>query len=45
VTALGETVAIARDRAYEAISKIHFDHCHYRRDIALSAVGGNIGSA
>jgi phosphoribosylamine--glycine ligase len=37
VTALGETVAIARERAYEAVSKIHFDGCHYRRDIALSA--------
>lgn len=38
VTALGETVAAARDRAYEAVSQIHFDGCHYRRDIALSAV-------
>jgi phosphoribosylamine--glycine ligase len=45
VTALGETIAVARDRAYKAVSKIHFDHCHYRRDIALSAVGGNLGSA
>jgi phosphoribosylamine--glycine ligase len=38
VTALGETVAAARERAYEAVSQIHFDGCHYRRDIALSAV-------
>jgi len=38
VTALGETVAAARERAYEAASQIHFDSCHYRRDIALSAV-------
>jgi phosphoribosylamine--glycine ligase len=45
VTALGETMAVARDRAYEAVSKIHFENCHYRRDIALSALGGNIGSA
>jgi phosphoribosylamine---glycine ligase len=37
VTALGETVAIARQRAYEAASKIDFEGCHYRRDIALSA--------
>jgi phosphoribosylamine--glycine ligase len=36
VTALGETVAIARERAYEAASKIDFEGCHYRRDIALS---------
>jgi phosphoribosylamine--glycine ligase len=40
VTALGETVAAARTRAYEAVSKIDFENCHYRRDIALSAVGG-----
>ena len=38
VTALGETVAAARNRAYEAVSQIHFDGCHFRRDIALSAV-------
>lgn len=38
VTALGETIAAARDRAYEAASRIHFDSCHYRRDIALSAL-------
>jgi phosphoribosylamine---glycine ligase len=42
VTALGDSVAAARTRAYEAISKIHFEGCHYRRDIALSAVSGNI---
>jgi len=38
VTARGDTVSAARDRAYEAASQIHFDGCHYRRDIALSAV-------
>jgi phosphoribosylamine--glycine ligase len=38
VTALGETIAAARALAYEAVSCIHFDGCHYRRDIALSAV-------
>ena len=38
VTALGETVSAARERVYEAVSQIHFDGCHYRRDIALSAV-------
>jgi phosphoribosylamine--glycine ligase len=36
VTALGATVAAARDRAYDSVSLIHFDGCHYRRDIALS---------
>jgi phosphoribosylamine--glycine ligase len=42
VTALGETVAAARTRAYDAVSKIHFEGAHYRRDIALSAVDGKI---
>lgn len=37
VTALGPTIASARNRAYEAVSRIRFDGCHYRRDIALSA--------
>ena len=35
-------VEAARTRAYEAVSKIDFENCHYRRDIALSALGGNI---
>ena len=39
VTALGETIAAARDRAYEVVSQINFEGCHYRRDIALSAAG------
>ena len=38
VTSLGHTVEAARERAYEAVSRIHFEGCHYRRDIALSAV-------
>jgi len=42
VTALGETVAAARTRAYDAVSKIHFEGAHYRRDIALSVVDGKI---
>jgi phosphoribosylamine---glycine ligase len=40
VTALGASVAGARTRAYDAVSKIHFEGCHYRRDIALSAING-----
>jgi phosphoribosylamine---glycine ligase len=40
VTALGPTVEAARSRAYDAVSRIHFEGCHYRRDIALSAVTG-----
>src|SRR5438552_9625772 len=42
VTALGSTLEAARARAYEAVSRIHFENCHYRRDIALSAVAANI---
>ncbi len=40
VTALGSTIKAARERAYEAVSVIRFDGCHYRRDIALSAATG-----
>jgi phosphoribosylamine--glycine ligase len=43
VTALGSTLEAARARAFEAVSRIHFENCHYRRDIALSAVADNIG--
>jgi phosphoribosylamine--glycine ligase len=35
VTALGSTLEVARAHAYEAVSRIHFENCHYRRDIAL----------
>jgi phosphoribosylamine--glycine ligase len=37
VTALGETLEQARGRAYEAVARIHFEDCHYRRDIALGS--------
>jgi phosphoribosylamine--glycine ligase len=42
VTALGNNVATARARAYEAVSQIDFEGCHYRRDIALGAVAGKV---
>jgi len=42
VTALGSTVGTARARAYEAVSRIGFEGCHFRRDIALSAVAPNV---
>jgi phosphoribosylamine--glycine ligase len=42
VTALGATVGVARTRAYETVSQIHFEGCHYRRDIALSAADDKI---
>jgi phosphoribosylamine--glycine ligase len=35
ITALGDSVTQARQRAYAAIDQIHFDGCHFRRDIAL----------
>ena len=44
VTALGETLAAARDLAYAAVGKIDFEGCHYRRDIALAAVPANVGA-
>jgi phosphoribosylamine--glycine ligase len=42
VTALGSTIEDARERVYDAVSRIHFENCQYRRDIALSAVAANI---
>lgn len=38
VTATGSDIAAARDRAYEAAGKIHFDGMHYRKDIAARAL-------
>jgi hypothetical protein len=37
VSATGETIAVARDRAYEAASRISFEGMHLRRDIAARA--------
>src|SRR5947207_484736 len=42
VTALGSTLEAARARAYEAVSGIDFENCHYRRDIALNAVAATV---
>ncbi len=42
ITALGSTIEAARTRAYEAVSQIHFEGCHYRRDIALNVVAANV---
>lgn len=38
VTSLGDTIADAQKRAYEAMAKIRFDGMHYRKDIAHQAV-------
>jgi len=34
VTALGADLRAAKERAYEAVGRIHFEGCHYRTDIA-----------
>ncbi len=38
VTALGEQIAQAKDRAYQAVDKIKFDGAYWRRDIADKAI-------
>jgi len=38
VTALGDNVAQAARRAYEAVERIHFDGAQFRRDIAARAI-------
>lgn len=35
VVATGKTIAEAREKVYSNIGRIHFEGCHYRRDIAL----------
>lgn len=42
VTAIANDLHTARERAYEACSKIKFDGMHYRKDIAYQALDGNI---
>ena len=37
VCAYGDTLKEAKERAYEAVSKIHFDGMHYRKDIGDKA--------
>jgi len=38
VTAIGETIAAAKARAYEAVDRIHFEGAYWRRDIADKAI-------
>ncbi|MCK5226361.1 MAG: phosphoribosylamine--glycine ligase, partial [Planctomycetes bacterium] len=38
VTALGETISAAKQKAYEAVEKIKFDDAYYRKDIADKAI-------
>lgn len=44
VTALGQTIAAAKARAYQAVEKISWEGCYYRRDIADKAIGAQQGS-
>ena len=37
VTALGSTIEAARVRAYDAVSRIQFEACHFRRDISVTS--------
>ena len=38
VTALGDSVELAQQRAYEVLRGIHFDGAQYRRDIGHRAI-------
>jgi len=38
VTARARDLAMAVERAYAAVEKIHFDAMHYRKDIAARAL-------
>ena len=38
VTALAKDIKSAKNKAYEAVEKIHFDQVHYRKDIAWRAL-------
>jgi len=40
VTAMGDCIADAQKLAYDAVSKIHWDGCYCRKDIASKAIGG-----
>ncbi|HLA49584.1 MAG TPA: phosphoribosylglycinamide synthetase C domain-containing protein, partial [Thermodesulfovibrionia bacterium] len=38
VTALGKDIRSAKENAYQAVKKIHFDGMHYRKDIGDKAI-------
>jgi phosphoribosylamine--glycine ligase len=42
VTALGKDIRSAKENAYQAIKKIHFDGMHYRKDIGDKAIRRNL---
>jgi phosphoribosylamine--glycine ligase len=41
VTAMGDSITDAQKRAYEAVAKIHWEGCYYRKDIASQALEGS----
>ncbi|MBA4358643.1 MAG: phosphoribosylamine--glycine ligase, partial [Desulfovibrio sp.] len=41
VTALGPTLAQAQAKAYEAVAKVHFEGCYFRRDIGDKGIARN----
>ncbi len=43
VVARGDTIAEAREKVYANIPRIHFEGCHYRKDIAEVKVSGSRG--
>ncbi|MFL6538470.1 MAG: phosphoribosylamine--glycine ligase, partial [Chthoniobacterales bacterium] len=44
VTALGDSTEVARRLAYEAVERISFEGCHFRRDVAASRAPINVVS-
>jgi len=38
VTAVSDTIANAKEKAYAAVDRIHFENAHYRTDIAWRAL-------
>jgi phosphoribosylamine--glycine ligase len=45
VTAMGSTLAVARQRAYEAAGRVHWSGVHYRHDVAELASAGAVPEA
>lgn len=41
ITALGDSLADALKKSYEAVENIHFDNAHYRKDIGKRALEAN----
>ncbi|RMD59520.1 MAG: phosphoribosylamine--glycine ligase, partial [Nitrospirae bacterium] len=44
ITALGDDIKDAKDKAYSAVSMISWDGLHYRKDIGYQVLGGEYGA-